>query len=312
MASLSPPPRALLALALLLPACTWLRAAPPMAPAHPELDELSGLTRSLATEHWLWGHNDSGDAPRLFRIGLDGGDGGVVAVPQAHATDWEDIAAFRWRGAPMLLVGDIGDNRAVRETVTLYALRDPGGKGDEAALVWQLGLRYPDGPRDAEGLAVDPSNNDILILSKRERPPVLYRLPMPDKAPRPGETATAEVLGPALHLPVPNALDLADDPLFGRLRDWPTALDVSPDGLTLAITTYKDAHLYRRAPGEPWAAALGRVPQTLDLPQWRQTEAGGFTADGRRFCAGSEQHAGFACLPLPAPPPPTSGEGTKP
>lgn len=289
----------LLLAALLIPACTYLRAAPEPAVANAQLTELSGLTRSLATDDWLWGHNDSGDSARLFRIGLDGSDGGTVPVPDAVAIDWEDIATLRWRGQPALLIGDIGDNAAKRSAITLYAVRDPGATGTSAPLLWQLNLRYPDGPRDAEGLAVDPLNGDILILSKRERPPVIYRVPMPDKLPAPGAIFTAEKLGPVLHLPVPTAVDLADDPIFGLLRDWPTALDIAPDGLSAIVTTYKDAHRYRRTADESWATAFARVPQRIKLPQWKQTEAGAFTADGQRFCAGSEQRAGFACVVLP-------------
>jgi len=288
----------LLLAALLIPACAYLRAAPQSSVANPELTELSGLTRSLATDDWLWAHNDSGDRARLFRVGLDGSDGGSVEVPQAGAIDWEDIATLRWQGEPALLIGDIGDNQAQRQAISLYAVHDPGAKGQEAALLWQLNLRYPDGPRDAESLAVDPLNGDILILSKRERPPVVYRVPLPAEAPVPGAVATAEKLGPVLHLPVPNAVDLAEDPKYGLLRDWPTALDIAPDGLSAVVTTYKDAYRYWRAPDEPWATAFARVPERIDLPQWKQTEAGGFTADGRQFCAGSEQRAGFACIPL--------------
>lgn len=288
----------LLALALLLAGCASSRAAAPMVSLHPALDELSGLTHSLATPDWLWAHNDSGDGARLFRVGLDGRDGGVVAVPDAIAIDWEAIATLRWQGQPALLIGDIGDNRAQRPVITLYAVQDPGLKGDRAPLLWQLNVRYPQGPRDAEGLAVDPITGDILILSKRERPPQLYRVPLPASVPVPGAVVTAERLGPVQHLPPATALDLADDPLFGLLRDWPTALDIAPDGLSAIVTTYKDAYRYRRAADEDWAQAFARAPERIDLPQWKQTEAGAFTADGQQLCAGSERHAGFACLPL--------------
>lgn len=289
-----------LAAALLLGACSLLRAQPvPRLPEHPELDELSGLSRSLAGDTWLWAHNDSGDAPRLFRVGLDGGDLGVVPLPELLAIDWEDIAAFRWRGEPALLIGDIGDNRAVRRAVTLYAVADPGAQGARTRLLWTLHFRYPDGPRDAEGLAVDPESGDILLLGKRTRPPPLYRLTMPSAPPEPGAVATAEAVGTVRGLPVPTAVDIADDPVFGAVRDWPTALDLAPDGRSAIVTTYKDAWRYRREPGESWAATFARRPERIELPQWRQTEAGAYSADGRSFCAGSERRAGFACRPLP-------------
>lgn len=290
---------ALLLLVLLIPSCAYLRAAPRTAVANTELKELSGLTRSLATDEWLWAHNDSGDTARLFRVGLDGSDGGVVDVPQATHIDWEDIATLRWQGEPALLIGDIGDNNAQRPAITVYAVRDPGAGGTTAPLLWQLNVRYPNGPRDAEGLAVDPLNGDILILSKRERPPVVYRLPMPMHTPEPGAVVTAERLGPVLHLPAPTGIDLADDPVYGLFRDWPTAFDIAPDGLSAIVTTYKDAHRYVRRADEGWELAFARKPQRIKLPQWKQTEAGGTTQDGTRFCAGSEQRAGFACVKLP-------------
>lgn len=311
------PQRAGLAVLVLLvvSSCAYLRAQVRDAVANPELVELSGLSRSLTSPRWLWAHNDSGDKARLFRLGLDGSDGGEVPVPDAKAVDWEDIAAFRWKGQPALLVGDIGDNKARRKKITLYAVRDPGAQGRVAALLWQLDVRYPDGPRDAEGLAVDPLSGDILILAKRMRPPELYRVAMPSRAPAPGTVITAERLGPVLHLPAPTAADLADDPQYGFLRDWPTALDISPDGLSAVVTTYKDAYRYRREAGEPWDMAFARKPQTITLPQWKQTEAGGFSDDGLSFCAGSEQRAGFACVSLPAEPhaePDSSKAGTNP
>ena len=287
--------RLLLGASLLVSACAYLRAQPVDAVANPELDELSGLSRSLASDDWLWGHNDSGDRARLFRVGFDGSDGGVVTVPEAKAVDWEDIAAFRWRQQPALLIGDIGDNYALRRSVTLYAVRDPGARGDTASLLWSLHLRYPDGPRDAEGLAVDPVSGDILILSKRERPPKLYRLAMPEQAPAPDQVRTVDLVGTVLHLPKPTPLDLTDDPKFGFLRDWPTAFDFAPDGSYAVVGTYKDAYLYRRQPGDSWATMFARKPETIDLPQWRQTEAGTISADGRLYCAGSEQRAGCRC-----------------
>ena len=283
---------------LAVPACAYLRTLP-ISALPVELDELSGLTRSLATDDWLWAHNDSGDTPRLFRLGLDGSDGGIAEVPNVLAIDWEDIAAFRWQGQAALLIGDIGDNNAKRSAVTLYAVTDPGANGTVATLLWSLHFRYADGARDAEGLAVDPVTGEILILSKRQRPPVVYRLPMPQAAPAAGAMHTASRLGPVLQLPKPTADDLADDPVYGALRDWPTALDISPDGRFAVVTTYKDAYRYQRHDGEDWAAAFTRLPQTIPLPQWRQTEAGAITTDGARFCAGSEQRHGFACVMLP-------------
>ena len=292
----------LLAVALCgIPACAYLslhEAAP--APAAPELVELSGLARSYAAPEWLWGHNDSGDSARLFRVGLHGEDGGNVPVPGAKAEDWEDIASFLWQGQPALLIGDIGDNYHWRKQITLYAVADIGKGPGPLPLLWKMDVHYPDGARDAEGLAVDPLTGDILILSKRDRPPRVYRIAMPAAAPAAAAApVTAELVAEVLHIPRPDGSDLIDDPVYGALRDWATAFDLAPDGSFAVVTCYKNAYLYRRKPGQPWAEVFARAPEVIRTPQFKQTEAGAISADGHTLYIGSEQRAGFAAVPLP-------------
>eukprot|EP01035_Chromulina_nebulosa_P023316 gene23316-30224_t len=101
--------------------------------ASPALDELSGLAVSHADPDLLWGHNDSGAGPDLYRIGIHGEDLGSVHIAGVQAIDWEDIAAFDWQGKPALLIADTGDNTAKRKSVTLYAVSDPGRIADRIA-----------------------------------------------------------------------------------------------------------------------------------------------------------------------------------
>src|SRR3954451_10421792 len=99
--------------------------------------ELSGLVASPAQRGVLWTHNDSGDAPRLFALRSDGSAIATVAVRGAQAVDWEDLAA-----GPdgSLLVGDIGDNDAARDSVTVYRVPEPqvGGAPPEPAIAVPL------------------------------------------------------------------------------------------------------------------------------------------------------------------------------
>lgn len=104
---------------LLLNSCALLSQPDGARVRNPALDELSGLAISHADPTLLWGHNDSGDGPNLFRIGVNDEDYGRIAVAGARAVDWEDIAAFDWQGQPALLVADTGENTARREVVTL-------------------------------------------------------------------------------------------------------------------------------------------------------------------------------------------------
>lgn len=292
---------ALIAAVLLLDACALVSRASGAKVESGALDELSGLVVSLADPAVIWAHNDSGDAPRLFRMSLTGKDLGHVRIEGAAAEDWEDIAAFAWQGRPALLVGDIGDNRATRDHVTLYAVSDPGAHGDPV-LLWTLAVRYPDGPRDAEALAVDPVDHDILLISKREHPQQIYRIAVPAMAPPRGTVVTAERLGALTTLPRSSYADFMTSPLYTQL-DGPTALDIAHSGRFAVITTYKDAFLYRRAPGQSWIEAFAAAPQVVKLPALEQAEAGGISADDRAlFVSGEGEHPPLARVALPSTP----------
>lgn len=278
--------RALLGAALLLNSCVLL--SQPDAPllSHARLDELSGLAVSRADPTLLWGHNDSGGGAELFRIGSDGADLGSVRIAGIRATDWEDIAAFEWQGRPALLIADVGDNRSERLTVTLYAVSDPGREG-RPKLLWQLDFRYPDQPRDCEAVAVDAADHSVLLLSKRENPKHLYRLALPTHEPPIG-VATAELLGEISTVPQPNAFDHLSNPVQAHFFGMPTALDLSPDGRSLLVLTYKNALHWRRSADQSWLDALSAAPQIITLPFLRQAEALAVAADGQSMFVSSE------------------------
>lgn len=289
-----------------IPSCAYLglRAPPLLAIANPELAELSGLAVSRAAEDWLWGLNDGGNAPLLYRIGKNGEDGGKVEVLDADGTaianqDWEDLASLHWQGQAALLIGDFGDNLAWRSEVQLHAVSDPGSTPGPSRLLWTLRYTYADGPRDVEGFAVDPAAGEIYLLSKRERPPRLYRLPIPQTADAASTMHTAEFVGTVPHIPKPTGLDLMDDPVYGLARDWVTAFNLSDDRRFAVVTTYKDAYRFWRAPEQSWAQALAQKPERIDLPQFRQTEASALSLDGQNLWVASEKHSGFARIELP-------------
>ena len=253
--------------------------------ANPDLDELSGLAASRADPAVLWGHNDTGGGAVLYRIGLQGEDLGRVPVADALAGDWEDIAAFEDRAGPALLVGDTGDNFALRRYVTLYAVRDPG-RGKPAPLLWRLDFEFPDGPRDCEAVAVDPLAREILLLTKRDDPPRLYRLPLPARAPRGRQRAEwVGTIAPAAPLPWHRRV-------VERYVRSPTALAISADGLTAAIVSYEDARIYRRRAGESWIERFREPVAPLALPGIDGIEAATLSADGRTLWLGSEGEPG--------------------
>jgi dipeptidyl aminopeptidase/acylaminoacyl peptidase len=278
-------------------ACAPALAADVVDLASPRIDELSGLAVSRADPTVLWGHNDTGAGPVLYRIGPDGADLGAVMLRDARAADWEDIASFDHRGQPALLIADVGDNFAIRGLSTLYAVSDPGRSG-EPALLWRLDFRYPDGSRDCEAVAVDSVNREILLVSKRDVPPRLYRLPLPERTP--GAPLTAEYLGEIPDLPRVTLGERAAAPLKSRYVHAPVGLDISRDGTAAVLLTARHAYLYRRLPGGSWLEAFAGPATVLPLPDITRVEAVAFAADGRALFVGAEGRPGrLAFLPIP-------------
>ena len=196
------------------------------------------------------------------------------------------------------MIGEIGDNSAKRAAVVLYFVREPKDRPAAGAALPADGrfvFRYEDGPRDAEALAVDVEGDEILILSKRNKPPVLYRLPLRatlKAALAPQDTAgVARRVGAVASIPQPSSLELRLFPRFGRYRSQPTAMDLSPDGRVMLVLTYGEGWLFERMDGEDWLAALSRAPRPLYMPYLSQPEAATFTADDSIYVSSEKEDA---------------------
>ncbi len=259
--------------------------------ANPALVETSGMAYSRRETDLLWMVNDGGHPAVLFAVGTDGRDLGTVAVEGAINSDWEDLAGFEWGGRPYLLIADVGDNRAVRDFVRIYVVAEPARRAAGnfpafAKVAWQFDFRYADGPRDCEGVGVDTRKGQVLLITKRTTPPLIYSLPL---RPAAGVVATARRVGSVPRIPPPTARDLAADARFGALQSQPTALDIRSDNDLAVVQTYKDAYLFARHSGENWAAALARAPRTVPLPVLKQKECACLTPDGRRLYITTER-----------------------
>ena len=255
----------------------------------PSIVEASGLARSQRTDNVLWTINDNGAKEWVHALSPRGRRLGEFKLKKSRNRDWEDLASFVLDDTPYLLVADIGDNDAQHKKSRLYIVEEPEvEKRGEAKVAWEIEFRYPDGPRDAESVAVDVEGRRVLILSKRDIPPVLYEVPLvPDD-----DKLTATWLGTVRSLPPPSRQDVEFAP---KTRHWhwqPTGMDISADGLAAVILTYRAVYYYERQPGQDWFDAFNQRPRRVGIGNFRNAEAIAFGNERRSVVVtGENRHS---------------------
>ncbi len=255
----------------------------------PAIREASGLARSQVADNVLWTINDNGAKEWVHAISPRGTRLGEFKLKKSNNRDWEDLASFVLDDTPYLLVADIGDNDARHKKGRLYVVEEPEvEKKGEAKVAWEIEFRYPDGPRDAESAAVDIDNRRVLVLSKRDIPPVLYEVPlMPDD-----DTVTATWLGTIRSLPPPTRQDVEFAP---KTKDWhwqPVGMDISADGLAAVILTYRAVYYYERQADQGWFDALNQRPRRVSIGNFRNAEAIAFANERRSvIVTGENRHS---------------------
>ena len=276
-----------LGLTLLVAPAGWTLASDPAVAItrldDPVIDESSGMARSQRRGDLLWTHNDSGGRAELYGITPAGHHAVTLALRGEHYgnIDWEDIASFRHQGQPFILIGDMGDNFAIRDGLTFYLVSEPAlgplptGRPvtRPVDVLRYYEVSYPDGARDAEALAVDGRENMAYVVSKRDARPALYRFSLRADQARP---IVMEALGP---IDIPRA----GPDYHGRRHefDWVTAMDFD-DSLSRAyVGTLLNGYFYDRHAGESWQQALSRPPRSVALPALPQIEGGSFRRHDR-------------------------------
>ncbi|MCG6892873.1 MAG: esterase-like activity of phytase family protein [Desulfobacteraceae bacterium] len=260
------------------------------------LRECSGLAASNRRSDLLWAVNDSGNGPYLYALQLDGRDMGRIRVEDVVNRDWEGLDSFVLDGESFLLVADFGDNRQQHGVHTLVVVREPVtpnggyGKEDTVPVAWRIRYTYPGRLHDAEAVAVDEREEKVFVLTKRDRAPVLYEVPL--RPPVSDSPVAAGRLVAVAGIPQPTPEDWLFP--YGAYRSQPTGMDIDPPGRLAVVLTYKDAYLFSRTPGEGWASAFLGVPVVIPLPppqdhhDFQQRESLCFDRDGRRLFVTSE------------------------
>lgn len=240
------------------------------------IDEASGLARSQRHPDVFWAINDDGPS-ELFAFDSTGRDLGRVKISHASNRDWEDIASFTLDGVAYLLIADTGDNDGERKDVRLYVVEEPKPGKSKVDVAWRFDFKYPEGARDAEAVAVDVENQQVLVLTKRDIPVLLYSVPLvPDSKKR--QSATR--LGAVNSLPRPTRSEIEFAPKTDNWHWQPTSMDISADGTKAVVLTYGGVYLYERGPDQSWLAALQQQPVVISRTHNRQAEAAAFNASG--------------------------------
>jgi len=199
------------------------------------LVETSGAAASRANAGVLWAHNDSGDTARVFAMTTSGHHLAWFQLAGASAVDWEDMAIGPGpqNGESYLYLADIGDNNHARASVVVYRVPEPTidvqhppADGQVLTNATALTLQYPDGPHDAEALAVDPANGDLVIVTKEISGQAGVYV-------RPTSAATS-------------TLDRKDPIPLGP-GTLVTGADASPDGTAVVLRTYTSVLVFPRA-----------------------------------------------------------------
>jgi hypothetical protein len=247
------------------------------------MDEISGIAASGIRKDIYYVHNDSGDTSRFFAITPVGYLKNTIYYKgdpkeKLGARDCEDIAVSIGpkKGKSYIYMGDIGDNGAERKYITVYRIeekaewaKDSLVKNAEAVPVH---FRYPNGPRDAETLMIDPIEKLIYIVSKREDSVMVYTSPLNFK---PDDT-----------LMLTKRCTL----YFNGFRPfkWITAGDISRDGQQILLKSYEKVYYWKRVDNEPVWKTMLRKPIELPYKPEKQGEAIGFTLDGKGYYTTSE------------------------
>jgi len=244
-----------------------------------EITEASGIAASRQQKNVFWIHNDSGDSPRVLAVSATGRHLGQYRLKRFRNRDWEDVAIGPGpvSGISYLYIGDIGDNSARHEYIQVHRIVEPKvdtGQPPTDTMVRfidTITLLYPDGPRDAETLMIDPTTRDLYIVSKREERVGVY------VARYPQSIETPMVLERVSTLPFPFA----------------TAGEISPSGDGILIKSYTHVYYWPRKPGQTVEKALSHPPSPWYYEPEPQGEALCWQADGKGYYTTSEEAQGI-------------------
>ncbi|MBS1530306.1 MAG: hypothetical protein JSU01_08360 [Bacteroidetes bacterium] len=239
-----------------------------------DLVEVSGVAASRLNPGILYIQNDGGNPNQVYMIDGAGANKGTLNIPEANR-DWEDIAVGPGpvAGKSYFYLGDIGDNHSAYSSVIIYRFEEPDLSGQtfpvniNVTKIDTIKLKYPDGPRNAETLMVDPNTKDIYIASKQSNFCQLY------VAHYPQSTTSTTVMTPVVKL----------------YFDKATGGDISPDGTEILLRSNQLIWYWKLPAGTSILQGLLMQPEVAPYANNEpQGEGIGFAADGSGYYTDTE------------------------
>jgi hypothetical protein len=245
-------------------------AKPVSVPVKPgKLDEASGIADSKTHPGYLWVEQDSGNPSQIYLLSHTGEFYKKIKIKGASNRDWEDMVLANGpdKGKNYIYLGDIGSNNMSATRYFIYRFPEPALNADTVFTYDKLVFQYPDGSHDAEAMLVDNTTRDIYIITKRDKPAGIYKIPYPQSATEINKAVSVGLL-----------------PFSGVV-----SAALSPDGKEVLVKTYTTIYYWKRKPGQTLEQTLQSVSTQLSYQLEPQGEAICFKQDNSGFFTLSEK-----------------------
>ncbi|MFD5855084.1 WD40 repeat domain-containing protein [Streptomyces chartreusis] len=224
----------------------------------PRITESSGLAASRQHPGIYWTHNDQDTGAYLYAVDSSTGET-VATITMTGVGTPRDVEAISMGPDNQLYVGDIGDNDGVQwPYVWIYRLPEPKTLKDQTIRATQYVVKYTDGTRDAESMAVHPKTGRVYIIDKHEDGGHLY------EGPAELSPSGTNVFKPTVPVDM-----------------WATDAAFSPDGRTLAVRGYLGGIAY------DWNGGKLKRLERISVPLG-QGESASYSPDGSKLMLGME------------------------
>lgn len=241
----------------------------------PQLKEVSGITPATGLGNF-WVHNDSGDGAHVYLINREAQLLKKITLEGISVVDCEDIDRVKIGDTYFLVLADIGNNLGKRTWVCLYVFPEPQAEDPELIpkkSIRVIYLKFPNHQRlDAESVMIDPIDNMLYVISKREFRSTVYSAPVFNNTKRQYFT-----LDKVVELPLTFA----------------TGAAIDPTGTQVLVKNITHIFYWRRQTKESWEQVFKRRPTILPYQVEPQGEAITFDSKGSGFYTISERPFGL-------------------